>query len=184
MEADARNQVVERWGDMVWRLAVARSGNIHDAEDIFQEVFLRFFKNEHKLASDEHKKAWLIRCTINRTKSLAVSSWRQKIRLFENGDEVRKAKFSEEGKGRNGGRSGKALEIAAEAGVSDEYREVYDAVLSLPVKYRTVIHLYYYEEMPVAEIAVALECAEGTVKSQLARGREMLRGVLKEDLEI
>lgn len=166
MEADARNQVVERWGDMVWRLAVARSGNLHDAEDIFQEVFLRFFKHEHTLTSDEHKKAWIIRCTINRTKSLAASSWHQRIRLFENSDEVKKAS------------------MAAEAGVSDEYREVYDAVLSLPVKYRTVIHLYYYEEMPVAEIAAALECAEGTVKSQLARGREMLRRALKEDLEI
>ena len=68
--------------------------------------------------------------------------------------------------------------------MADEYREVYSAVLALPAKYRTVIHLYYFEGLPVADIAAALDCAEGTVKSQLSRGRALLREALKEDVEL
>ena len=72
------------------------------------------------------------------------------------------------------------LETAAEIGVEDDYREVYSAVLSLPAKYRAVIHLHYFEGLSVAEIAAALQLAEGTVKSQLSRGRALLRDLLEE----
>ena len=62
----------------------------------------------------------------------------------------------------------------------DDYREVYAAVLSLPAKYRAVIHLHYFEDLSVAEMAETLELPEGTVKSQLSRGRALLRDMLKE----
>mgnify|MGYP000935329325 CR=1 FL=1 len=68
-ERNARAQV-ERWGGMVWRLALARTRHIQDSEDVFQEVFARFFRHEGELSSDEHRKAWLIRCTLNRCKNL------------------------------------------------------------------------------------------------------------------
>ena len=154
MTQDQRTQTVERWGDMVWRLALARTANVSDAEDIFQEVFLRYFRHEHKLQSDEHRKAWLIRCTVNRANSLHSSLWRRKT---------------------------VPLEVAAQVGVEDQYREVYSAVLSLPPKYRAVIHLHYFEDLSVAEIAAGLGLAEGTVKSQLSRGRALLRDALKEN---
>lgn len=154
MTQKERSQAVERWGDLVWRLALARTGSVPDAEDVFQEVFLRYFRHEDKLESDEHRKAWLIRCTINRAKSLVMSPWRRRT---------------------------VPLETAAEVGVADDYREVYAAVLALPAKYRTVIHLYYFEGLSVAETAAALGRAEGTVKSQLNRGRDLLRKALKED---
>ncbi len=148
-----RTQVVERWGDMVYRLALARTTNVPDAEDVFQEVFLRFFRHEDRFANDEHRKAWLIRCTVNRCKSLLASPWRKRT---------------------------VPLETAEEVGVEDDYREVYAAVLSLPAKYRSVIHLYYFEGLSVAEMAQTLNVPEGTVKSQLSRGRALLREILQE----
>ena len=143
MTREKRTEAVERWGDLVWRLALARTANVQDAEDVFQEVFLRYFRHEDRMESDEHRKAWLIRCTVNRAKSLFLSPWRRRT---------------------------VPLETAA--------------VLALPAKYRTAIHLYYFEGLSVAEMAAALGCAEGTVKSQLSRGRALLREALKEDVTL
>lgn len=157
MTQEKRTAAVELWGDLVWRLALARTANVQDAEDVFQEVFLRYFRHEDELKSDEHRKAWLIRCTVNRAKSLFLSPWQRRTA---------------------------PLETAAQVGVEDDYREVYAAVLSLPAKYRAAIHLHYFEGLSVAEIAAALGCAEGTVKSQLSRGRALLREALKEEIEL
>ena len=63
MDEQKRTQAVNRWGDMVYRLALARTASVPDAEDVFQEVFLRYFRHEDRFESDEHRKAWLIRCT-------------------------------------------------------------------------------------------------------------------------
>ena len=97
MTDEQRTLAVERWGDMVWRLALARTASVPDAEDVFQEVFLRFFRHEDRLESDEHRKAWLIRCTVNRANSLWSAPWRRRC---------------------------VPLETAAQIGVEDEYREV------------------------------------------------------------
>ena len=81
-ERNARAQV-ERWGGMVWRLALARTRHIQDSEDVFQEVFARFFRHEGELSSDEHRKAWLIRCTLNCTSTLLSAPWRKSLPLEE-----------------------------------------------------------------------------------------------------
>lgn len=150
---EQRTRIVDRYGDMVYRLALARTASVPDAEDVFQEVFLRYFRHEEKFHSDEYRKAWLIRCTVNRCKSLTASPWRRRV---------------------------VPLETAEEVGVEDDYREVYSAVLSLPAKYRAVIHLHYFEGLSVAEMAQTLQLPEGTVKSQLSRGRALLRDMLEE----
>lgn len=152
-----RTAAVERWGDLVWRLALTGAKSQHDAEDIFQDVFERYFRHEDKLQTDEHRKAWLIRCTINRCRSLFASPWR-------------KRKVS--------------LDQIQELGVPEDSREVYLAVRQLPAKYALVIHLHYYEGYTVAEIAAQLGCAEGTVKSQLSRARAMLRQSLSEEVTL
>ena len=150
---DRRTREVERWGDMVYRLALARTASVPDAEDVFQEVFLRYFRHEDRFGSDEHRKAWLLRCTINRCKSAMASPWRRRV---------------------------VPLDTAEEVGVEDDYREVYSAVLSLPAKYRAAIHLHYFEGLSVYEMAQTLNVPEGTVKSQLSRGRALLRELLEE----
>lgn len=151
-EQTARAQVA-RWGDMVWRLALARTRHIQDSEDIFQEVFARFFRHQDRLESDEHRKAWLIRCTLNCTNTLLAAPWRRHL----------------------------PLEEAVLRAVPEDSREVYQAVLALPRPYRTAIHLHHVEGFSVAEIAALTGAKEGTVKSWLSRGRERLAAALKGD---
>ena len=153
-ERRAREQV-ERWGDMVWRLALARTRHIQDSEDVFQEVFARFFRHEGALDSDEHRKAWLIRCTLNCTNTLLAAPWRKHLPLDE----------------------------ALTRAVPPEEREAYEAVLALPRPYRTAVHLYYVEGYSVAEVAALMGAKEGTVKSWLSRGRVKLAAALKGDDE-
>ena len=151
-ENRAREQVA-RWGDMVWRLALARTRHVQDSEDVFQEVFCRFFRHQGELESDEHRKAWLIRCTLNCTNTLLSAPWRKNL----------------------------PLEEAVLQAIEPEDRAVYRAVLALPPKYRTAIHLHYVEGYSIAEISAFLGVKEGTVKSWLSRGREKLAAVLKGD---
>ena len=151
-ERTARAQI-DRWGDMVWRLALARTRHVQDSEDVFQEVFCRFFRHQGELESDEHRKAWLIRCTLNCTNTLLAAPWRKNL----------------------------PLEEAVLRAVEPEDRAVYRAVLALPPKYRTAIHLHYVEGYSIAEISAFLGAKEGTVKSWLSRGREKLAAALKGD---
>ena len=151
-ENRAREQVA-RWGDMVWRLALARTRHVQDSEDVFQEVFCRFFRHQGELESDEHRKAWLIRCTLNCTNTLLSAPWRKNL----------------------------PLEEAVLQAIEPEDRVVYRAVLALSPKYRTAIHLHCVEGYSVAEIAALTGAKEGTVKSWLSRGREKLAAALKGD---
>lgn len=145
-------QAFEKYSDMVYRLAVARVKNKHDADDILQEVFLRFIKCKDKVENEEHLKALLIRITINCSKSLITSSWFKRTEPLSESLSVR-----------------------------DEYSDTLDAVLRLPQKYRTVIHLHYYMGYSVEEIAKIIKSKPSTVKSQLHRARQKLKIDLKGD---
>ena len=141
---------------MVYRLAVLNTRNRYEAEDVFQEVFLKLFRHKEGICNEEHLKAWLIRVTVNQCKSLAVTVWNKRRVSMES--------VAEQGE-----------EMQADEGES----EVYEAVKKLPPKYREVIHLFYYEELQIREIAAVLERNEATIKTQLARGRQMLEKMLK-----
>lgn len=143
--------VIRKYFNMVYRLALSHTGNISFAEDVTQDVFLKFIQKKDNFETDEHIKAWLIRVTINRSRSIFKTSWFVKTVPLEQ-------------------------ELIFE---TPEKSDVYFAVQSLPSKYRTVIHLFYYEDMSVNDIAECLSIKENTVKSQLHRGREMLRDKLK-----
>ncbi len=147
--------IVNQYSNMVYKLALARTKDKADAEDVFQEVFIRYMKNYQKIVSDEHCKAWLIRTTINCSYDIFKSPWLKKtVPMIDN------LVFS-----------------------TEERSNVYCSVLELPKKYRTVIHLFYYEDMSIKEIAEALGIKEGTVKSQLHRGRNMLKESLKGEID-
>ena len=139
-------EAFKKHSDMVYRLAVARVKNKYDADDVLQEVFLRFIKAKDKVENEEHLKALLIRITINCSKSMMTSSWFKRT-------EPLSESFS----------------------VSDEYSDTLDAVMRLPQKYRTVIHLHYYMGYSVNEIASILKTKPSTVKSQLHRARQKLK---------
>ncbi len=150
---------MRHYSDMVYRLALSRTGNPADADDILQEVFLRYIKADKTYNDEEHRKAWLLKITINCTKSLLTSAWNRR-RDFSEADE------------NTGGYDKRLKDIETRS-------EVYGALLKLPQKYRTVIHLFYYEDLSVAQIAKATGAGESAVKSQLSRGRAMLRELLE-----
>ncbi len=168
--SDSFEQVMEFYMPMVYRIAFARLGSREDAEDITQEVFLRYFKANATYESEEHRKAWLIRCAVNCTKSLAGSAW-FKHRAGDAGLENMR-----EDEGDNAALS------PTEDNTERLLRKnaVLEAVMSLPVKYRTVIHLFYFEDMSISEISRATGAPQNTVKSQLSRARDLLKPMLKE----
>ena len=146
-----KREIVEKYFDMIYKLALSQTKDRDSADDVVQEVFLRFLKSDKDFETDEHIKAWLIRVTINCSHNVFSNSWAQKTTPLTE-DIV----FDTEEKG-----------------------DVYYAVLELPQKYRAVIHLFYYEDMSIEEIAKALGSNGSTVKSQLSRGRKMLREKLE-----
>lgn len=141
------DKVLEDYSNMVYRLALSQTKNPADAEDVFQEVFLRLIRSDKEFESEEHIKAWLIQVTINCSRKLFATAWfRHTVPLEE--------------------------DIPFE---TKEDSEVYSAVLALPLKYRTVIHLYYYEGYTLDEIAKILSKKPATIRSQLARARNLLK---------
>lgn len=151
--------VLDTYADMVYKLALSRAKNKADAEDIFQEVFLRYISSNIVFENEDHRKAWLLRVTINCGNKLFSSAWsRHRAPMDENELPLLSA-----------------LEVKDEDGVLA-------AVKKLPVSYRTVIHLFYYEDMSVKEISEMIHKKEGTVKCQLNRARALLKKELKGDL--
>ncbi|MCL2112094.1 MAG: sigma-70 family RNA polymerase sigma factor [Clostridiales bacterium] len=147
---DDIDEVVERYSSMVYRLALAHTKHAHDAEDVFQDVFLRYVSRPRGFESEEHRKAWLIRVTINRGRSL-WSAWFRKTEPLSD-DMV--FETQEEG-------------------------DLYEYLKLLPQKYRTVIHLFYCEDLSVRQIGEALGAKESTVRTWLTRARAILGEKLK-----
>lgn len=147
-------QAAERYGPMVYRLAYAQTRSRCDADDIFQEVFLRYHRSAPDFETEEHRKAWLLRVTANRAKSFLSSPWRRRTAPLED----------------------------VYPYLDPEESAVDAALASLPPKYRAVIHLYYFEGYSSDEIAGLLECRPSTVRSRLSRARERLGSLLKEEL--
>lgn len=147
-------EVLKRYSAMVYRLAFIRTQNRQDAEDITQEVFLKYIRSGKTFESEEHRKSWLLKVTVNTSKSMLTSAW---ARHYAHMDEVRE-----------------------ESCQMEEKSEVFYAVQSLPEKYRIVIQLYYYEDLSVREISQILSKKESTVKSLLHRGRKMVKNILEE----
>ncbi|MBU5478490.1 sigma-70 family RNA polymerase sigma factor [Eubacterium sp. MSJ-13] len=147
------DEIIERYKDMVYRIAFSYCKNRSDADDIFQEVFLRYFRKAPQFENDDHEKAWLIRVTVNCSKSVLMSPWRKhEIKLDDN------------------------------IHYEDQYEsDLFRAVMQLPAKYRIVIELYYYEGYKLREIAHILKKKEVTVRQQLVRAREQLKKALTEE---
>ena len=145
------DKVIEEYSNMVYRLALAYVKSTHDANDVYQDVFLRYISKPRTFKSEEHRKAWLIRVTINRCKSLLSSWWHQKTAPLD-----------------------ETLSYEQE-----ENNDLFEYLALLPQKYRPVIHLFYYEELSTKQISKILGAKESTVRSWLSRARAMLGEKLK-----
>ena len=140
----------------IFRLAYARTGSRADAEDIMQEVFVRLLRAGPDFADRAHARAWLLRVAANCANDWFRAPWRRREGPLT--DSLPAPEHEDGG--------------------------VVEAVLALPAKYRTAVHLYYYEELSVAEIAKITGKSESAVKSRLFRARAMLREALKEDDDV
>jgi RNA polymerase sigma-70 factor (ECF subfamily) len=153
-------QVVSRYRDMVYSIALTHTHSRTDAEDVFQEVFLVYHRKQPLFSDDERRKAWLIVTTLNCAKQLVANSWNRKVVPLH--------------------------EEASEGSADDDFHfrtaeqdAVFTALQELPHKYRTVLHLFYFEDMSIAQISSVLGVEAGTVKVQLSRGRAQMRDKLK-----
>ncbi len=150
------DDVIYKYKENIFRAALSISRNPQDAEDILQDTLLEYFQRDREFDSEEHIKAWLLRVATNKSKNIVLNFWhRNRVSLEEYMEEV---PFQE-----------------------PEDRKLAEAVLSLPKKYRIIIHLYYYEDYSVREIGDVLNLTQSAVKNRLLRGRKMLKEMLKEE---
>ena len=147
-------QVVRTYADMVYRIAYRYMKNSIDTDDVFSEVFLAYFKKERNFESEEHRKAWLIRVTINCAKDCIAnrSEWQP---LHE--------------------------EVLPDPTTSktDAYLDLHMAIEQLRPEYQEVIKLHYLDDLSVKQIALILDKNENTIKTHLARAREALKTILE-----
>ena len=144
-------QLVRAYGDMVYRLAYAQTRSRHDADDIFQEVFLRVVQRRPSFDSEAHEKAWLIRVTLNCLKSHWRAAWRRHDVPLDD-------------------------RIPCPA---PEERALDDALRRLSPKARTAVHLFSFEGYTAEEIARMGGEKPSAVRTRLTRARAQLRDLLK-----
>ncbi len=145
-------QKFELYGKMLYKIAFLYLGNSTDAEDVLQDVFVKYLNKKIQFKDEQHEKAWFIRVTQNNCKDLLKRSEHKNSSL----DSV---SLKEEQFFKN-----------------DETKiDVYKKLLMLEPKYKSVIVLYYYQDFTVAEISKALKISESAVKMRLKRGREILK---------
>lgn len=154
------NTVIEKYKDMVYRIAFVRVGNQWDAEDVFQEVFITYYRKAPVFREEEHRKAWLINTAINISKKVAGSTWKKRIDVVSDVET----------------RYGESYEFETK-----EENKIFVAMRELPEKYRMVLYLFYFEELSTKEIAKVLSVGEGTVRMRLTRVRTMMKEKLEKN---
>ncbi len=150
-------EIVNRYGQDVFRLAYARVGNREDAQDIYQNVFLKLYQKREVFENEEHMKAWLLKVTTNSSLDLLRSIWRNRIDSYEEYVE----------------NFGGFADAQTETNVNE--KDVWTEVFRLPEKLRVVIHLYYYYGYSTEQIADITQTKPATVRSRLDRARKKLK---------
>ena len=145
---------MELYGNTVYALALCRLQNTADAEDVYQDVFLRLYRqNVLDLTDAEHTKAWLIRTTVNRCTDVMRFRFRRGTLPLQ--------------------------ELTEATGSMDEsVVELWTAIAGLPANFRTVVHLHYAEGYTTEEIASMLCVPAATVRTRLRRARIKLKDLL------
>lgn len=139
----------------VYRLAMVMMGNISDAEDVTQTVFLKAWEKKPDFRDADHEIAWILTTTRNQCKDIHKSFYRRKRADLENAPEP---------------------QVTLETQMDSE---IWEALQSLAEKYRMVLYLYYYEGYSVRELSVILRRRESTLQTQLATGRKQMKSLLK-----
>lgn len=151
--------VIQRYKSTIYGIALNYTGSSADADDIFQEVFLIYFRSKPDFNDEEHRKAWLIRTTMNCSLRVVDSTYRRRVTPVS---EMQEGSFKFKSK---------------------EENAVYLALRQLPEKYRLVLQLFYFEDMSVEQIADTLTLTKSNVKVQLMRAREQMKEILRKEEE-
>lgn len=146
------SNAMNAYGPTVYRLALCRMQNTADAEDVYQEVFLRLWKQDAEDWEGEQLKAWLIRTALNRCADLHRFRLRRPVLALEDLPELVQP--------------------------DDEAAELWEAVGRLPEKARTAVHLYYAEGYSAEEIGQLMHVPAATVRTRLHRARRQLKELL------
>nr|MBK5236240.1 sigma-70 family RNA polymerase sigma factor [Clostridium sp.] len=158
-------RLINCYGDDVLRVAYLYVKDMHKAEDIFQEVFIKIFKKYDSFKGNSSEKTWIMKITVNVCKDYFKSFWIKRVLLNSDRDEEREI-YNEE-------YDAQSLDDNIIKAI--ESRELLHQVMNLTNKYKEVIILYYYEEFNTREISEMLKLPEGTVRTRLFRGRELLK---------
>ncbi len=149
-------ELMRQYQNNLYAVAFSICKNSEDAEDVVQETFIQYYTTKNEFENEQHIRAWLIRVAINKAKNVNHTFWRKhKVPLEEYMETL-------------------TFE-------TPESRNLFETVMKLPEKYRTAIHLFYYEDYAVKEIAGILKISESNVKARLSRGRKLLGQSLKEE---
>lgn len=149
-------ELVASYQNNLYAVAFSICKNAEDAEDVVQETFIRYYTSNKEFENEQHIRAWLIRVVINKAKNVNHTFWRRNKVSLEEYMETLVFK-------------------------TPESRDLFETVMKLPEKYRIVIHLFYYEDYAIREIADILKISESNVKVRLSRGRKLLKEALKEE---
>ena len=153
-EEEAR-RAIGLYGDTVRRICMVHLKNYADTEDVFQTVFLKYVLHSAPFDSDEHEKAWIIRVAINACRDLLKSFFHSRTVPLDS-----------------------LIEKPGE--IPEDHREILEAVLALPAKYKDAVYLYYFEGYSASEIASILKKNVNTVYTLLNRARHLLKNRLEE----
>lgn len=151
-------ELFEKYQNNLYAVAFNVCKNAEDAEDVVQDTFIQYYSFEKQFDNEQHIRAWLIRVAINKAKNANRTFWRKNKMSLEDYMETLTFETPKSG-------------------------ELFEAAMSLPEKYRIVIHLFYYEDYTVREIARILRLTEGNIKVRLSRARSLLREKLQEEWE-
>lgn len=157
MTNDDYISAVKRNSQRLYMLALSFTKNHSDAEDIMQDVFLKLLRHNKSFNNEEHLDKWLTVVCVNESKNYIKSPFRKNTVLLD-----------------------EAKDLYTFDTVNDY--DIFKSVMSLPKKERTVIHLFYYEDLPVKEIAKMLKIKESAVKTRLSRSRKHLKEMLGDEL--
>jgi RNA polymerase sigma-70 factor (ECF subfamily) len=142
----------------VYAAAFSICKNTIDAEDVVQDTFLQYYMTHKNFDNEQHIRAWLLRVAINKAKNIQSSFWHRNGMPLD--DYIETLSFE-----------------------TPETKELFEEVMKLPEKYRVAVHLFYYEDYSIKEIAKILRTTESNIKVRLSRGRAKLKDALKEGWE-
>lgn len=165
-KAQSLEYLMRRFGDKVLRIAYYYVRDKYQAEDIAQEVFCKVYENLEKFRNESSYYTWIYRITVNKCHDYLTSATFRRIFLLDNIKKLNRIKKIER----------HPFEVI-------DNKDIFHKVMELPLKYRIVIVMYYFEELSTVEISKILKIKESTVRTRLCRAREKLKKLLSNSRE-